>query len=100
MHAPLIKGSRKKRKLMNKLWITKKLCLKRKLMNKIVFKPGMSNWRLFTLINLNKSRFRSQLTNAHFNSLLKVATAQTLVPDMNLLTVAKRFSTLHATNKQ
>ena len=70
MHAPLIKASRKKRKLMNKLWITKGLCLKRKLMNKFVFKPGMSNWRLFTLINLNKSRFRSQLTNAHFNSSL------------------------------
>jgi len=40
--------------------------------------------QLFSL-NLNKSRFRSQLTDAHLNSTLKVVIviAQSLVPDIN-----------------
>jgi len=37
------------------------------------------------LVNLNKSRFRSQLTDAHLNSTLKDAVAQYLVPDMNIV---------------
>jgi len=37
--------------------------------------------QLFSL-NLNKSRFRSQLIDAHLNSTLKLATAQSLVPVM------------------
>jgi len=45
--------------------------------------------QLFSSINLNKSRFRSQLTDAHLNSTLKVATAQHLVPDINMLVNAK-----------
>jgi len=47
--------------------------------------------QLFSLINLNKSRFRSQLTDAHLNSTLKAATAQSLEPDINMLVTAKRY---------
>jgi len=37
-------------------------------------------------LNLNKSRFRYHLTDAHLNSALKVnATAQSLVPDITCL---------------
>jgi len=46
--------------------------------------------KLFSLINLNKPRFQSQLTDAHFNSTLKVAAAQSLVPDINMPVTAKR----------
>jgi len=59
--------------------------------------------QLFSLMNLNKSRFRSQLTDSHLNATLKVATAQTLVPDINMLTNAKRcqVSSSHsAVNKE
>ena len=41
-------------------------------------------------MNLNKSRFRSQPTDSYLNATLKVATAQTLVPNINFLTNAKR----------
>ena len=39
---------------------------------------------LFSLMNLNKSRFQSHLTDVHLNSTLKVTTAQSLVPDINV----------------
>jgi len=40
--------------------------------------------QLFSL-NLKKSRFRSQLTDAHLNPTSKVAAAQSLVADINML---------------
>jgi len=45
--------------------------------------------QLFSL-NLNKSQYRSQLTNPHLSSTTKSATAQSLVPDINVLVNAKR----------
>ena len=46
--------------------------------------------QLFSLMNLNKSRFRSKLADMHLSSMLKVAMTQSLVPDIDLLTNAKR----------
>jgi len=42
---------------------------------------------------------QSQLTDVHLNSVLKVATAQSLVPDINMLSIAKRCqaSSSHST---
>jgi len=41
--------------------------------------------QMFSLMNLKKSRFRSQLMDAHLNPTSKVAAAQSLVPDINML---------------
>jgi len=48
------------------------------------------------------SLLRSQLTNAHLNSTLKVATGQSLVPDINMLATAKgcQVSSSHSTMKK
>jgi len=46
--------------------------------------------QLLSLMNLNRSRYRSQLKNAYLNSTLKDATAHCLVPDINTLVTAKR----------
>jgi len=46
--------------------------------------------QLFSLMKLNKSRLRSQLSNAHLNAILKVAAAQSLVPNYDALVSAKR----------
>jgi len=57
--------------------------------------------QMFSL-SLSKSRFRSELTEAHLNLTLKVATAQSLVPDINILVNAKRCqisSSCRAMNK-
>ena len=42
------------------------------------------------MMNLNKSRLRSQLIYEHLNSTLKVATAQPLVPNIDALVQAKK----------
>ena len=47
--------------------------------------------QLFSLMNINKSRFRSQLTDAHLNSTLKVATAQSWLRHIDMLVTAKMF---------
>ncbi|XP_076029064.1 general transcription factor II-I repeat domain-containing protein 2B-like [Oratosquilla oratoria] len=47
--------------------------------------------QLFSVMNLNKFRLRSQLNDDHLNSTLKVATAQSLVPNSDGLVQAKRW---------
>ncbi|MBN3281364.1 GTD2A protein, partial [Polyodon spathula] len=46
--------------------------------------------QLFSVMNVNKSKLHSQLTNAHLNSLLKVTTAQSLVPNFDAVVQTKR----------
>ena len=46
--------------------------------------------QLFSLMKSNKPRSCFQLTDAHLNSTLKVATTHSLVPDINMLVTAKR----------
>jgi len=67
-----------------------------------MFAGAFVSKQLLSLKNLNEYRFRSQLTDAHLNSSLKVATAQFVVPDINMLVNAKRFqvsSSCSAVNK-
>ena len=68
-----------------------------------MFDSTYASEQLFSLMNLNKSQFQLQLTDSHLNATLKVVTAQTLVPDINLLTNAKQcqVSSCHsAMNKE
>lgn len=44
----------------------------------------------FSVMNINKTRLRSKLSNEHLNSILKVATAQSLVPNFDELVHSKR----------
>lgn len=46
--------------------------------------------QLFSVMNLNKSRLRSRLTDEHLKSTMKIATAQSLVPNIDALVQAKR----------
>ena len=54
--------------------------------------------QLFSVMKLNKSRLRSQLTDEHHNSTLKVATAQPLVPNIDALVQAKRCQVSGSSN--
>lgn len=44
----------------------------------------------FSLMNINKSKLGSQLTHTHLNDIMKITTAQKLVPDVDRLVKAKR----------
>lgn len=44
----------------------------------------------FSVMNVNKSKLRSQLTDTHLNSIMKVAVTQTLAPDVDALVKEKR----------
>lgn len=44
----------------------------------------------FSIMNINKSKLRSQLTHRHLNDIMKITTAQKLVPDVDRLVKAKR----------
>ncbi|KII65188.1 General transcription factor II-I repeat domain-containing protein 2B [Thelohanellus kitauei] len=46
--------------------------------------------RLFSIMNLNKSKYRSKLTYSHLNAVPRVSTAQTLAPGFDELVSAKR----------
>ena len=54
--------------------------------------------QLFSVMKLNKSRLRSQLTDGHLNSTLKVATAQSLLPNIDALVQAKRCQVSGSSN--
>lgn len=41
-------------------------------------------------MNINKSKLGSQLTHTHLNDIMKITTAQKLVPDVDRLVKAKR----------
>lgn len=54
--------------------------------------------QVFSVMNLNKSKVRSQLTNEHLNAVLKVATAQSLSADVEKIVEKKRcqVSSIHS----
>lgn len=46
--------------------------------------------QVFSLMNLNKTKLRSQLTHKHLNDILKLAATQDVMPDIDALVQAKR----------
>ena len=56
--------------------------------------------QLFLTMNLNKSRLRSALTNTNSNCILKVASAQSLSPDVDPLVKGKRAQVSKNTKEQ
>ena len=44
----------------------------------------------FSVMNINKSKLRSQLTHRHLNDIMKITTAQKQVPDVDKLVKARR----------
>lgn len=44
----------------------------------------------FSVMNINKSKLRNRLTHGHLNDIMKIATAQKLVPDVDKLVKAKK----------
>ncbi|XP_072891003.1 uncharacterized protein [Hemitrygon akajei] len=44
----------------------------------------------FSIMNINKSKLRSQLTHKHLNDIMKIGTAQKLVPDVDRLVKTNR----------
>lgn len=63
-------------------------CLVSKIMS--MFGSSYVCEQLFSVMNLNKSRLRSRLTDEHLNSIMKIATAQSIVPNIDVLVQAKR----------
>ncbi|XP_060118462.1 general transcription factor II-I repeat domain-containing protein 2-like [Heteronotia binoei] len=55
--------------------------------------------QLFSVMNVNKSKIRSQLTDTRLNSILKIATAQTLTPDLDAIIQSKRCQLSKTANK-
>ncbi|CAM5139827.1 unnamed protein product [Eretmochelys imbricata] len=45
--------------------------------------------KLFSTMNVNKSKYRTHLSDAHLAAILKVSTAQSLRPNINKLTKMK-----------
>lgn len=45
----------------------------------------------FSVMNINKSKLRSRLTHGHLNDVMKIATAQSLSPNVDKLVKSKRL---------
>jgi len=45
--------------------------------------------KVFSVMNINKTKLRSRLTHAHLNDILKVAATQDLRPDIDTLVKVK-----------
>lgn len=56
--------------------------------------------QVFSVMNLNKTKHRSRLTNAHLNDIVKCAAAQDLQPDIDTLVKAKRCQVSGARSSQ
>ena len=46
--------------------------------------------QVFSVMNLNKTKHRSRLTNTHLNDIVKCAATQDLTPDIDALVKAKK----------
>lgn len=46
--------------------------------------------QIFSVMNINKTKLRSKLTHKHLNEILKLATTQDMMPDIDALLQAKR----------
>ena len=54
----------------------------------------------FSVTNLSKTKHRTRLSNAHLNGILKCATTQDLMPDIDVLVKAKRCQVSEASTNR